>query len=93
MAPQLGVGGWAPSPTKESAASAMIAPAMPSVAAMITCARTLGRRCRRRTRRSGASSAWAASTNSARRRTSTWLRTSRAMPAQPTTPITTNTSE
>ena len=56
---------------------------MPSVAAMITWVRTLGRRWRRRTRRSRAPSAWAASTNSERLSTSTWLRTSRAMPAQP----------
>src|SRR5262249_13177342 len=40
MAPQLGVGGCAPSPTNDSAASAMIAPAMPSVAATMIWART-----------------------------------------------------
>ena len=56
---------------------------MPSVAAMITWVRTLGSRCRRRTRRSRAPSARAASTNSERLSTSTWLRTSRAIPAQP----------
>ena len=59
---------------------------------MMTCVRTLGSRCRSRTRRSRAPSAWAARTNSARLSTSTWLRTSRAMPAQPTTPMTRNTT-
>src|SRR3954468_2004092 len=91
MAPQLGVGGWAPRPTKESAASAMMAPAIPSVAAMITWLRTLGRRCRRSTRWSWAPRAFAARTYSEPLRTRTWDRTRRAMPAQPTAPITTNT--
>ena len=59
---------------------------------MITCVLTLGSRCRKRTRRSRAPSARAASTYSERLSTSTWLRTRRAMPAQPTTPITTNTT-
>src|SRR2546422_1465151 len=62
MAPQDGVGGWAPRPTNERAASAMIAPPTPRVAAMITGPRTLGSTCRATSRASDAPSARAACT-------------------------------
>ena len=72
-------------------APVVIAPATPSVAAMTTGAMTLGRTCRSMMRRSPAPSARSACTYSSCRTTSTWPRTSRAIPAQPTTPIVTNT--
>src|ERR1043166_3330058 len=92
MAPQDGVGGWAPRPMNESAASAMIAPPMPSVAATITGAITLGSTWRAMMRTSDAPSARAAWTYSRPRVSNTWPRTMRAMPAQPTMPMTTNTT-
>ena len=53
MVPQLGVGGCTPRPRKLSAASAMIAPAMPSVAWTTTAGSAVGSTCRR-TIRAGA---------------------------------------
>src|SRR5206468_829486 len=46
--PQLGVGGWVPSPRKESVASTMIEVAMPSVVVTMIGARQFGRTWRRR---------------------------------------------
>src|SRR6185437_9915156 len=89
--PQLGVGGCTPRPRNESEDSAMIAPATPSVAAMTTGATTLGKMCLARILVSVAPSVFSACTNSSSRTTSTWPRTSRAMPAQPTTPMVMNT--
>src|SRR5437588_269379 len=60
IAPQEGVGGGAPNPTNESAASAMIAPPTPRVAATITGLRTLGSTWRAASRASEAPSARAA---------------------------------
>src|SRR5256886_9598296 len=60
LAPQEGGGGGAPSPTNESAASAMIAPPTPSVAATITGPSTLGSTWRVRSPRSDAPNARAA---------------------------------
>src|SRR5688572_536472 len=90
--PQDGVGGWAPRPMNESAASSRIAPAIPSVTAMIAGARVLGRTCRVRSRASFMPSARAAWMKSSSRTTRVCERTRRASPAQPTTPIATNTT-
>src|SRR5206468_5435492 len=92
IAPHDGVGGCAPRPMNDSAASAMIAPPMPSVAATITGAITLGSRWRAMIRASDAPRARAACTYSRPRVSSTWPRTMRAIPAQPTIPMTTNTT-
>src|SRR5215472_16670924 len=63
MFPQLGVGGWIPSPRNERVLSAMMAVAIPSVAATMMGASALGSRCLVIIRRFDTASALAASTN------------------------------
>src|SRR2546426_12479479 len=64
MFPQLGVGGWLPRPRNDSVDSAMIAPAMPSVAATMIGAIEVGRMRRTTITRSEAPLQRAASTDS-----------------------------
>src|SRR5690606_17384527 len=75
MFPQVGVGGATPSPRKERPASRTIVFPIPSVAATMTGASTLGTRCRRMIRQRPNPSARAAITNSRSLRLSTSPRT------------------
>ncbi len=85
IVPQLGVGGWTPRPRKLSDASAIIAPAMPSVAWTMTEGNAVGSTCRTTIRAERAPSARAACTYSSSRARSTCPRTRRAYPTHPIT--------
>src|SRR5690606_22304563 len=78
--PHEGAGSGTPSPRNESPASSTIVLPMPSVAATMTGASTLGTRCRRMMRGPLMPSARAASMNSRSRRLSTSPRTMRVVP-------------
>ena len=78
MAPHSGLGGWMPSPIKESPAAFRIAEATPSVDWTMIGAMLLGMMCFRMMRRSELPTDRAASTNSMPRMESTDPRTMRA---------------
>ncbi len=83
------MGGRTPTPRKLSAASVLIIPGISSVVYAMTGPEMLGSTCRVRICQGPLPQARAASTNSRWRRERASARTTRAMPGQPKTPMTT----